>query len=331
MTEALLVAAFTLLFVPVVETLWDPLWARKAAGAPAECLRSLRVRMAGGLLAAGLLAAGLLAAVSRSRPTHPFLPVGSLPCVSHDLGLAPGGLTVGLLATSVAGLAVVVAALFYPLPGLPAGRPRPDLAALIGARGVDVTVEVLPDGEPACFSEVVPYPRVVLLGDIEARLSASELRAILDHEAAHLAAGDHRARVWARAYRRLLFWFPGARVLFDAFVHQQERRADDQVVRWRPSGREALRGALVALATGGTGAARSGGAGAAGGGARLGELGAEAWSVQQRIARLSGRSEGTRRGISWRAWPFLALALAVFVMTSEAGACTLHCLVAALP
>lgn len=329
MTGFLVFLAFALLLVPLVETLWDPLWTRATArvDAPSRRLHLITARMVCSLVFSAALSFALLWTVYHAPRSHPLLPGGIIECLGHGLEHGPGTFTVVFLFCSTLGLGLVLVALFYPLPSFPPGVPRPDLAHLLGGRGVEATVECLPGLEPACWSEVTPYPRVLLVGGIETRLPAEELAAVLDHEASHLVAGDHRARIWARAYRRLLFFFEGASTLFDTFVHEQERRADDQVIAWDPNRRSPLRRALLSLATLDFPADPEPLVGAT----PLGALGHAAWSVKQRIARLAGGPEESPPCAGLRFWPFLGLAMVISVATSAPGACTLHCLIDSLP
>lgn len=330
MTALLLVLGFSLLLTPVLETLWEPLWGRLADSIqePGARLRLLERRMASGLVLSVLLALALLWRVHHAPRTHPLLPEGLVTCLGHDLAHGPGLFTVAFLLVTTLGLGLLLVALFYPLPSFPRGRPRPDLARLLEARGVQAMVEVLPGGEPACWSELSPRPRVLLLGGIEDALPPEQLAAVLDHEAGHLALEDHRARVWARAYRRLLFFFGGAQLLFEAFVHEQERRADDQVLAWEPGRRAPLSQALYALATDALPAPPSS---SWAGATALGALGHAAWSVQQRLARLRGQREERPPGPAMTPVPFLGLGLVLLVALSDPGACTLHCLIDSLP
>lgn len=329
MTGFLLFLAFALLFAPLVETLWDPLWVRVAASTdgPSRRLRFLSIRMSGALGVSGLLSFGLLWIVYHAPRSHPMLPGIIADCLGHGFEHGPGLFTIAFLTLSTLGLGLVLVALFHPLPCFPPGLRRPDLETYLETRGVRAAVEILPGEVPSCWSEITPHPRILLLGEIEALLPSEQLEALLDHEAGHLVAGDHRHRIWARAYRRLLFFFAGARAVFDAFVHEQERRADDQVLEWDPSRRASLRQALRALATQEFPHAGS----PLTGSPPLGALGQAAWSAKQRIARLGGGPEEAPAGVGFRVWPFLGLGLAVLVASSDPGACTLHCLIDSLP
>lgn len=329
MTRLLVLLAFTLLFVPLVEASWEPFWSRFLSGIrePGRRLRLLALRMVGGLVLALVSAAALLLRVHHAPISHPLLPEGLVSCLGHAFEHGPGHWTVGLLLVATALLLGVITALFYPLPAFPTGARRPDLEAMLRAHGADATVEVLAGEEPACWSELSPHPRVVLLGGLEDLLPRDQLEAVLAHEAGHLVAGDHHTRIWVRAYRRLLFFFPVAAALFDAFVHEQERRADDQVLAWSPERRGALRRALLALATLDfplPSPRRVEGA-------ALGALGQEAWSVKQRLARLAGVTEDPPRPMPRPVWPLLGLASVLLVLASDPGACTLHCLLDSLP
>ena len=330
MTPLLLVLAFSLLLTPILETLWEPLWTHLVASTedPTRRLRLLSMRMTSGLALSALLALGLLWRVYHAPRSHPLLPEGLVTCLGHDMAHGPDLFTVAFLLLSTLGLGLLLVALFYPVPSFPRGRPRPDLAQLLERRGVQASVELLPAEEPACWSELTPTPRVVLLGGIEKALPPDQLAAVLDHEAGHLALGDHRARIWARAYRRLLFFFGGATSLFDAFVHEQERRADDQALAWDPAQREPLSRALYSLATHDFPTPPSDRWASA---TPLGALGHAAWSIKQRLSRLRGQSEEVPPGRPATLSPFLGLGALLLVVASDPGACTLHCLIDSLP
>lgn len=326
MTFTLVFLALSLLMVPVVETLWAPAWAWLAARGPEpdQRLRQLQLRMASGLALAAGLASAVMAKVHLSPRAWLFAPGGLTTCGGHSLERGPGAFTLGFLALSGLALGLVLVALFYPVPGLPPGRRRADLVRRLAARGVDAQVEEVPADTPACVSQRTPHPRVILAGGVADLLDDAQLAAALDHEAAHLALGDHQARTWARAYRRLLFFFPGAAALFDDFVHEQERRADDQAVAWDPAQRNHLADALGRLATHdpadevptpGT----------------LSAMGQAAWSVQQRLARLRGRPEAPPRRAAVSPGPLLAVAALLGVVSTDLGACAVHCLVVSLP
>lgn len=326
MTTLLILAALTLLLVPLLEAAWDPLWTRmlREPRDPRRRLRSLRWRLGLGLAGGAALSALLLATIHAAPRSHPMLPGPLVLCLGHSFEHGPGVLTHLFLVGSLVGLGVVTVALFYPLPSFPPGERRGDLEALVARLGVAATVEVLEAAEPGCWSERSPHPRILLLGGVERRLARDQLEAVLCHEAAHLAHGDHRTRTWVRAYRRLFCFSRGARVLFDDFVHEQERGADDQVLAWRPDLRGPLEASLVTLAAAGSGPAPA---------APLGARGHAVWSVQQRVRHLRGLPEQASRrslGHSTRG-SLLAFAVLVSLAASSPGACTLHCLLDSLP
>ncbi|MGH1468145.1 MAG: M56 family metallopeptidase [Bdellovibrionales bacterium] len=325
MTLFFLVLAFGWLCVPVVEGLTLPAWSRIFAKAvdPTSRLKILKYRMIVTLLFALCLATGLLAWIYYSPPSHSYLPIGWVPpCVGHGVENGPGQITLTFLFATYLSLSFLLWFLFKPLPTLPAGTRRQDLEAKLKLRGVSAQVETFEKHEPSCFSEGIPQPRVLLLGGIEHKLSQVELDAVLDHEAAHLKFKDHQARLWARAYFRLLYFSPYSQAHFESFIHEQECRADDQAIAWNHDQRGPLYKAIRALATldfsPGTEDC-------------MGALGHSAWSVHQRLARLAQ----TPLPISPRArpsfWPFLILGMILFALSSRAGVCTLHCLIHALP
>jgi|CXWL01.1.fsa_nt_gi Zn-dependent protease with chaperone function len=73
-----------------------------------------------------------------------------------------------------------------------------------------VRVDVVASAQPLAFSLCLPTPRVVVSEQVVQNLSAAELRALVEHEFAHLARGDgYRSLVVALASLILL---PGARL-----------------------------------------------------------------------------------------------------------------------
>jgi Zn-dependent protease with chaperone function len=155
------------------------------------------------------------------------------------------------------------------------------------------------------------------------------LEAVLLHEAGHLSLGDHRSRVWSRAYQRLLFFFPGGRRLHQDLVHEQERRADRRALEWRPDLKEDLRKALFYLATQDFSALAS--AEAFPLSLPQAALGQDVWSVQQRLLSMRGVCEGLP-SFSWSLrWCLPGVGLLLLLTLGETGPCTLHCALAALP
>jgi hypothetical protein len=124
-----------------------------------------------------------------------------------------------------------------------------------------------------------------------------------------------------------MFFFPGGDRLHQDLIHEQERRADDQVLKWRPGLRDSLRGTLhhLALQEGpfleeATSSSMA-----------LGVLGQEAWSVKQRISVLQGKQEDSPDYVLYLRWCLPGIGLLFLMILGETGPCTLHCVLAALP
>ncbi len=329
MTLLLFGLGFTLIFAPALEVLWDPLWSRLLPPSrdPSIRLRRLALRMGSGLLLAAAAAACVLNRIYFAPRTHPGLPDIVVTCLGHDLEHGPGAFTLIVLLAGSLALAGVVFALFHPLPAFPPGVRRIDLESIPAVREVGAWVESLPGDEPAAWSETVPVPRILLLGGIEDALRPQELAAVLAHEAAHLSASDHRCMMWARAYRRLLFFWPGARILFRSVVHELERRADDRVVAGHRARASDLLAALRRLATG----VACGDATEPLLPAEPFEPGSDPWSLHQRCARLQGEPEADLPLLPRHPAPLLGLVAVLLVAGTEPGACILHCLIDSMP
>lgn len=165
-------------------------------------------------------------------------------------GHVAGGVVVGLvlLAVARAGLAVARAAW-----SVAAGRRRHDeTVSLVGTHWPGPGVTVLEHDEAAAYLVPGRRRRIVVTTGALALLSTAELAAVLAHERAH-AAGRHHllrdgARLLEQAFPRVAL-FATARAQIARLV---EMRAD-QVAASRHAPEDLAR-ALVAMATGGTGA-----------------------------------------------------------------------------
>lgn len=336
MGTILLVLVFALVFLPFQEVLLGSLWSRWTYASPDPHVRHFRilVHMGGGLLGSTGLGILALSLIRMSPTSQPLFPEFFRRCIGHGEAVAPGGFTIAFLLAGWSFLAALIVGLFYPLPWAPRGQRDRPLERLLEGVGVSANVEILPEGEPACYSEATPYPRVTIHGGAEEKLTTEELRAVLLHEAGHLLHGDHRTQIWTRAYRRLLFFFPGADQLHRALAHEQERRADDQTLKWQESLREPLGSALLHLALQdfpGTTLPLEPETNPSPDRAEFENLDQEAWSLQQRLSRLAGGPEAPP-GISPSCYWALPGALLLLLLTQgETGPCTLHCLLVALP
>jgi len=104
----------------------------------------------------------------------------------------------------------------------------------------------IPTERILAFSVPVPRPQIVVSSGMKQVLRADELRAVVEHERAHLELGHHRFLVLASALERGLAFLPlgpSTRATRAAV----ERWADEAAVRNRPEARGALRSALLAV------------------------------------------------------------------------------------
>jgi Zn-dependent protease with chaperone function len=90
------------------------------------------------------------------------------------------------------------------------------------------------------------HPRVYVAESLAARLDGEQLRALLAHEAAHVARRDPLRLSLLRFLAMTLFWLPALRRLAEDVADEAEIQADDRAARDRPL---ALASAILALAT----------------------------------------------------------------------------------
>lgn len=322
MTALLLATFFTLAFVPLWESLTEPFWFRiwERDSRPTSRVTWMQTRLILGLGVALGFVAWLFSHMRHAPQSNPLVHLGLAPCFGHGFEAGPGPHTLSTLTLGLVGMGLLLGVLF-PRPSRVGGIPRPDLAARFPLLGPSLPIETTPEGAPGAYLERTHPPRVLLCGGIETLLSPEELEGILAHELAHAENSDHRTRPWILAYRRLFFFSSLAQVLVEGLLHEQECRADDAATQGDPKKKEALVRALLRLLT--SGPSERGSSPAAGG--------ASLWSLQDRIGRLRGQPGGSYPSPGFRLWPLPCLALWVWAATSDPGACTLHCLIRALP
>ena len=90
-------------------------------------------------------------------------------------------------------------------------------------------------------------PRVYIAADLGARLSETEVEAVLAHEAAHVARRDPLRLSLLRFLSCVLFWLPALRRIAADLADEAEIEADNRAARRYPL---ALASALLALAGG---------------------------------------------------------------------------------
>lgn len=114
--------------------------------------------------------------------------------------------------------------------------------------GAPAGVHVVDHDEPFAFTYGLGEPRIAVSRALLERLSPSELDAVLAHERYHVAARDPLKLLVARAAARTCFFLPAIGHLVTRYVAGRELAADRRSLR--DSGRPALAGALVKVASG---------------------------------------------------------------------------------
>jgi Zn-dependent protease with chaperone function len=94
----------------------------------------------------------------------------------------------------------------------------------------------------------VRRPRLYIASQVLSGLRGAELAAVLDHERAHLAAGDNLRHWLVRACPDLLAWTPAGERLDRAWLAAAEEAADERATRGGPGAALALAEALVRVA-----------------------------------------------------------------------------------
>jgi Zn-dependent protease with chaperone function len=192
---------------------------------------------------------------------------------------------------------------------LPAGAVS--AAAGAAARGHAETV-ILDDPRPAAYCVAGRPAAIVLTSGALEVLDPPQLRAVLAHERAHLAHGDHVLHTLTQG---LAAAFPGVPLFTRGaaeVARLTEMAADDTAAR--SAGRRTLVAALLAIATGtvvpGAGIPGPGAPAASTGGAAIarGALAAATHAVPARVERLL-RPSSTARSAAFTAALTLALAL----------------------
>ena len=110
---------------------------------------------------------------------------------------------------------------------------------------VDVPVVLVAVDQPLALTVGVRRPRVIVSTGLVDRLTTAELRAILVHEAEHVAARHPFLYTLVRAARNAAKLVPAAGVIADRAVLEAEMQADRAAVD--AAGREVLASALLRL------------------------------------------------------------------------------------
>ena len=176
-----------------------------------------------------------------------------------------------------------------------------------GIRPIDVCVVTSRIPNPA-FTAGWIRPRVYVQDELAAILSASELVALLTHEAAHVARRDPLRLSALRFLVRWLFWIPLLGRLADDLADEMEVLADDRAAARDPL---ALASAIIRVAQWPTTNVR-----------QLGLVGFFQHDIlDRRVLRLAGEPRTIPGRATWRSW---SLALAVLLLVWTSGAIVAH-------
>jgi len=94
----------------------------------------------------------------------------------------------------------------------------------------------------------VRHPRLYVAGQVLSSLGGSELKAVVEHERAHLAARDNLRHWLLRACPDVLAWTPAGSRLERAWLAAAEEAADERAARGGPGAALALAEALLRVA-----------------------------------------------------------------------------------
>ncbi|WP_433448391.1 M56 family metallopeptidase [Streptomyces sp. CA-142005] len=137
-----------------------------------------------------------------------------------------------------------------------------DMLALVGESAPEYGATVVDHGVPAVYCLPGRHSRVVVTRGALDVLSEAQLRAVLEHERAHIAGRHHVPRVLADAFARAFRGLSLARHAKDQTSLLLEMIADDRALRYHS--RDALATAMCEVASGMApqGALGAGGSGA---------------------------------------------------------------------
>jgi Zn-dependent protease with chaperone function len=216
--------------------------------------------------------------------------------VVHSLML--GGPIVGWAAVvlTVAGVAGSAAALLSNRRAVRRARIEPYLGRHIAAD--DHELVVIPTPALVAFSVPGSPPQIVVSEGMVDELDPQRLDAVIGHELAHQRLGHRRYLIVVGIVERTMGFLPFVRRSTEAARESLELWADDVAVESRPATREALRGALVAVASVGAPSVHV------------------STAVQLRTRRLTetvGCSHVARRGLTYLPAGALACCAAAFV------------------
>ena len=129
-----------------------------------------------------------------------------------------------------------------------ARRRQLDMLALVGERAPDYGATIVDYGVPAVYCLPGRHSRVVVTRAALDVLSESQLKAVLEHERAHIAGRHHLLKVLVDAFSRAFPGLPLARHAKEQTNLLLEMIADDRALRLHP--RETLAAAIYEVAAG---------------------------------------------------------------------------------
>ncbi|MER6357216.1 M56 family metallopeptidase [Streptomyces sp. NPDC001634] len=115
-----------------------------------------------------------------------------------------------------------------------ARRRRLDLLALVGQRAPEYGTTIVEHGVPAVYCLSGRGARVVVTRGALDVLSETQLRAVLEHERAHIVGRHHLLRVLAEAFSRTFRGLPLGRHAKERTFLLLEMIADDRALRFHP-------------------------------------------------------------------------------------------------
>jgi len=122
----------------------------------------------------------------------------------------------------------------------------PEWNSLLSALRLDGRVDLIEAAKPIAFCYGWVRPRICISTGVVARLSKSEMKALLLHERHHLSRRDPLKTAISRVLASVFFFLPVVRALQKQYILAKEIEADEHVLRSQGSNRSLL-GALYKL------------------------------------------------------------------------------------
>jgi Zn-dependent protease with chaperone function len=204
---------------------------------------------AAGLGASALVLAAAVSAVHIEPEAAHRLDVAGLALTYPAINVA----AVLLLGLAALGAAVIVVTVRAAWRQLRAQRRLVRTLPVIGPLPGHPTVAVIDVAAPLAFCAGWLRPRVYVSTEVLARLSESELRAVLAHEQHHEALRDPLRLAVSRVLCQALFFLPVLRLLHDRYADVAELTADAAALDAIDGAAAPLAAAMLAVATTGAG------------------------------------------------------------------------------